>query len=179
MSGRMSGRSWIIGAVVLGMALAWLASGRLGYPVAADEAGSLPAAPMQAQAQPEPGSVPAMPAEKMSPHEAAFSWPAGATYKLSDTSVLAFKSSLAALWNWQGDEGTYGDGQTRVKVVAQDGRVAGVEIIHNATVVSDDCLEAQLLYGVSVDDAGVATSCAGMWTREWAEAQGAQNTQGH
>lgn len=170
-------------AVLAGMALAWAASGRLGYTVAADEAGSLPAAPLQAASAGQPSTdgqaAHAAQAAPAGQAEAAFSWPAGAEYKLSDTSVEAFKVSLAALWTWQGDEGTYGDGQTRVRVVAQGGRVAGVEILHNATVVADGCLEAQLLYGVSVDDAGVATACAGMWTREWAEAQGAQNTQGH
>lgn len=127
----------------------------------------------RAQDAPAPASVPAWAAEERAPDETAFAWPAGATYTLSDTSVDGFKASLSALWTWQGDEGTYGDGQTRVRVVSQGGRVAGVEILNNATVVSDACLEAQLLYGVSVDDAGVATACAGMWTREWAEAQGA------
>lgn len=160
----MNERVGFAGAVLVGLLLAWVASGRLGYTVSADEVG--------------PASATSLQAADVGPEHGAFERPAGVEYQLADTGIEAYKVSLAPLWTWDGDVGTYVDGQTRVRIVTQAGRVTGVEIITNASAIENACLEAQLLYGLSVDGAGVASACAGMWTQAWAEAQAGANNQG-
>jgi hypothetical protein len=151
-----------VGAV---LALLIFGSGRLGY--------SVPVTGAQAQ-----GAVSQAPVPEVQPlapvpgqEHAAFEWPAGVEYKLTDIGIEAYKASLEPLWTWDGLVGTYVDGETKVKLVIQGENVTGVEIITNASAIKDACLEAQLLYGVSVDGTGVSAACTGMWTKEWAEAQ--------
>lgn len=155
-------------AVAAVLALAWMILGRLGDTASADQAGS-----------PAQTTVPeaSLPEAAAGQDPTSFQWPAGHEYRLSNRDVASFKASLAPLWTWDGEVGTYGDGQTQVRVVAEGGRVAGVEILHNASIIADACLKAQLLYGVSVDGAGVQAACAGMWTKEWAQSQVDRNNQ--
>ncbi len=122
--------------------------------------------------------MPAAPAASPVDGYAPFEMPAGTEYRLADSGVERYKASLAPLWTWEGDVGTYGDGATKIRVVTEGGQVGGIEILTNASGISDTCLEAQMMYGLAVNAASVAAACDGMWTQEWAQRQADALNQG-
>lgn len=143
----------------LGLALVWVAGGRGFVPAAAEDAG--PAGPVAVSAAAAPAAA----------GYAPFEAPAGREYRLANLAVESYMASLAPLWTFDGDVGTYGDGGTRIRVQTAGGQVSGVEVLNNASGITDSCLTAQLMYGVAVEAAGVEAACAGMWTQAWAQQQ--------
>jgi hypothetical protein len=101
----------------------------------------------------------------------AFAVPAGQTYT-APGDLATWQASLSVLWTWDGAVGTYIDGQTQVRAGEAPGGGIGVEIVKNASTISDGCLVAQLLYGLPGHGPDtVRAACAGIWTQEWAESQ--------